>query len=81
MSVETTEEVLLEVPITLDKSHSYAITYTYPGPLSCLSGVQRGCSKEVDAGPTLGIGVFCNYAVVCAGVTVTVFYEEFRRTA
>ena len=75
----TEPEVLLEMPFAIESNHAYAITYNYPGPLPCLSGVQSGCSQIVDAGPALGTGRFCNYAVACAGLTVTIFYESFQR--
>lgn len=64
-------------PLKLDEPFTYVVAYTYPGPLSCLSGIQRGCSDIVDA-PGLGVGRFCDYAVVCAGSTVTIFYNRFQ---
>ncbi|WP_028470027.1 hypothetical protein [Neptunomonas japonica] len=64
-------------PIILDKHYTQVITYMYPGPLPCTSGIQTGCSDIVNAGDILGIGSFCDYAVVCAGLTVTIFYNRF----
>jgi len=75
------ETVTFEVgsPFELDQSYLWMITYTYPGPLSCLSGIQRGCSPQVYAGSQLGYGRFCNYSVLCAGTTVTILFNEFQR--
>lgn len=66
--------------IELNKDYKYMMVFEYPGPLPCLSGIQEGCSKVVNAG-SLGMGSFCDYMVVCAGVTVTVLYNEFRMAA
>ena len=65
-------------PVKLNKEYNYVVSYQYPGPLSCLSGIQIGCSQLVDGGPSLGLGRFCDYAVVCAGLTVTIFYNRFE---
>lgn len=69
------------VPIALNDNYEYIISYAYPGPLSCLSGIQLGCSDIVDAGTSLGVGRFCGYAVVCAGTTITIFYNRFEPAA
>lgn len=67
-----------EKPLKLKSDYKYAISYTYPGPLPCGLFSEK-CSKPVDAGIALGgVGVFCNYMVLCAGLVVTVLYDEFR---
>jgi hypothetical protein len=66
------------VPHKLDKDYAYAVTYNYPGPLACISGIQSGCSKPVDAGNALGYGRFCDYCILCAGSTVTIMYNRFQ---
>jgi hypothetical protein len=66
-------------PIKVENNYNYVVAYSYPGPLSCLSGVQSGCSDIVDAGTALGgTGRFCDYMVLCAGMTVTIFYNKFK---
>ena len=69
-------------PVKLNKNYNYVVHYSFPGPLSCLSGIQSGCSAVVDAGSALGgTGMFCDYMVLCAGATVSIFYMEFRPVA
>jgi hypothetical protein len=71
----------VEEPIELERSYNWVVSYNYPGPLPCSSGMSKGCSDVVNAGPRLGMGRFCDYAVVCAGVTVTIFYNRFATVA
>lgn len=66
-------------PFELKKDYRWVLIYNYPGPLSCLSGTQSGCSAVVHSGTNLGYGRFCDYVVLCAGTTVTIMYNEFRQ--
>ncbi|MEP1574734.1 hypothetical protein [Roseibium album] len=69
-------------PIELKEDYQFVVAYSYPGPLPCSSSVQSGCSDIVDAGPALGgLGRFCDYFVMCAGTTVTIFYNRFELAA
>lgn len=61
------------------RDYSNAATYAWPGPLAC-GDTDSGCSGVVDAG-SLGSGRFCDYVVVCAGLTSTIFYNEFQPIA
>jgi hypothetical protein len=55
-------------------SYRWMLNYTWPGPLPC-GETNSGFSKEVD-GPS-GRGKFYNYMVLCAGLVVTIFYDDF----
>jgi hypothetical protein len=69
-------------PLELKDNYNYVVTYSYPGPLDCSSGADSGCSDIVDAGPSVGgSGRFCDYLVLCAGTTVTIFYNRFELVA
>jgi len=66
-------------PLELTDNYNFVVTYSYPGPLPCLAGASTGCSDVVDAGSALGgLGRFCDYLVLCAGTTVTIFYNRFE---
>lgn len=68
--------------IKLNNTYMFVVTYQYPAPLPCSSGVNTGCSEIVDAGASLGgTGRFCDYLVLCAGITVTIFYNRFENAA
>lgn len=69
-------------PVELPESYNFVVSYSYPGPLPCSAGADSGCSDLVDAGPSLGgVGRFCDYLVLCAGTTVTIFYNRFEQVA
>ncbi|HSG56643.1 MAG TPA: hypothetical protein VLA45_14445 [Paracoccaceae bacterium] len=69
-------------PFELKDNYRFVVTYAYPAPLPCLAGANEGCSDVVDAGPSLGgIGRFCDYLVLCAGTTVTIFYNRYEPMA
>lgn len=59
------------------KDYKYEITYTYPGPLSCMDGINDGWSAVVDAG-ALGQGQFGDYIVICAGLSEIIRYNAFK---
>lgn len=65
-------------PFEMKDNYKWILIYNYPGPLSCLSGVQRGCSAVVHSGTSMGYGRFCDYVVLCAGTTVTIMYNSFQ---
>ena len=70
-----------ESPKELSEPFTSVIACNYLGQLPCLSGIQKGCSDVLDAEGPFEIGRSGNYAVVCAGTTVRIFYNRFTPVA
>lgn len=63
----------------LKLKYGHSERYSWPGPLPC-GDHSEDYSIPVDA-KQLGYGRFFNYQVLCAGVTVWIFFDKFEVVA
>lgn len=78
-TIDSLKEMLVSVLNSKKSDYQYYALYNLADfPIPLLPVYSSGCSKTVDAGGALGKGRFCDYLIIGAGTSITIFYNRFE---